>query len=105
MAYGLFAARINHLSPDRFSRHTAARDIPKTNPFLRKLFETVSGSDLDDEPYVGFVDDLALLLRDTQMDQVLKRFGEHGKRQDPVVQFYEPFLAAYDPTLREKRGV
>jgi predicted helicase len=60
---------------------------------------------LDDEPFVGFVDDLAQLLADTDIDAVLADFGKRTARQDPVVHFYETFLAAYDPKLRESRGV
>jgi hypothetical protein len=105
IAYGLFAARSNHRGPGRFQRLGAAAEIPKTNPFLRKLFETITGTELDDEPYAGFVDDLAQLLAHTQIEAVLEAFGKRETRQDPVVHFYETFLADYDPALRETRGV
>jgi hypothetical protein len=101
LAYGLFAARCNHRGPaGSFKRLGAASEIPKTNPFLRQLFETVTGTALDDEPFVGFVDDLAQLLADTDIDAVLADFGKRTARQDPVVHFYETFLAAYYPMLR-----
>ena len=54
------------------------------------------------------MDDLAQLLDDTVIegpDGVLANFGKRTARQDPVVHFYETFLAAYDPKLREARGV
>ncbi|GAB4549393.1 MAG: hypothetical protein OHK0023_13830 [Anaerolineae bacterium] len=105
LAYGLFSARIMDDSAENFTRAEAKRLIPKTNPFLRKFFEQLSGTDLDDEPYVGFVDDLIALLAETDMDSVLENFGKRTKRQDPIVHFYETFLAAYDPKLREARGV
>jgi Type ISP C-terminal specificity domain/N-6 DNA Methylase len=106
LAYGLFAARCNHSGPTgSFKRLGAAAEIPKTNPFLRQLFETITGTALDDEPFVGFVDDLAQLLADTDIAAVLADFGRRTARQDPVVHFYETFLAAYDPKLRESRGV
>jgi hypothetical protein len=105
IAYGLFAARVNHNGPARFRRQDAAALIPKTNPFLRKLFASITGPDLDDEPFVGFVDDLAQLLADTDMGAVLAEFGKRTKREDPIVHFYETFLAAYDPKLRKSRGV
>ncbi len=106
LAYGLFAARVNHQGPiGSFKRLGAASEIPKTNPFLRRLFETITGADLDEEPYAGFVDDLTQLLADTDMQAVLADFGKREARQDPVVHFYETFLAAYDPKLREARGV
>jgi len=106
LAYGLFAARVNHRgSVGSFKRLGAASEIPKTNPFLRQLFETITGTALDEEPFVGFVDDLAQLLADTDIEAVLADFGKRTARQDPVVHFYETFLAAYDPKLRESRGV
>jgi len=105
IVYGLFAARCNHKGPESFRRLGAAREIPKTNPFLRQLFETVTGNALDDEPYVNYVEDLVLVLANTDIDTVLADFGKRTKQEDPVVHFYETFLAAYDPKLREKRGV
>ena len=106
LAYGLFAARCNHHGRrGSFKRLGAASEIPKTNPFLRQLFETITGTALDEEPFVGFVDDLAQLLADTEIEAVLADFGKRTKRQDPVVHFYETFLAAYDPKLRKARGV
>lgn len=105
IAYGLFAARANHRGSDRFKRLGAASEIPKTNPLLRQLFNFIAGPDLEEEPYAGFVEDLTQLLSVTDMDSVLADFGSRTKQEDPVVHFYETFLAAYDPTLRERRGV
>jgi len=105
LAYGLFAARINHKGATPFQRRDAAYEIPKTNPFLRAFFDRITGPDLDDEPFVGFVDDLAHVLAETDMATVLADFGKSTRRDDPIVHFYETFLAAYDPKLREMRGV
>lgn len=105
LAYGLFAARCNHTGSAPFRRLGAAAEIPKTNPFLRLLFNTITGPELDDEPYAGFVDDLAQLLADTDMKAVLDDFGRRSGREDPVIHFYETFLAAYDAKLRKVRGV
>ncbi len=105
IAYGLFAARCFDKTPENFTRDEARHLIPKTNPFLRKLFDMISGTEMDDEPYAGFVDDLVQLLGRARMDQVLTDFGRRTARQDPVVHFYETFLAAYDPALRKARGV
>ncbi len=106
MVYGLFAARVNH-SPERgrFTRLGAAREIPRTNPFLRRLFEIITGTTLDSEPYVDFVDELVYLLATSDLEAILADFGKRTKREDPIIHFYETFLEAYDPALREKRGV
>ncbi len=104
IAYGLFAARANDPTPENFSRAEAAQVLPKTNPFLRKLFYQIAGPDLD-ERIAWIADDLANLLARADMQSVLKDFGKRTKREDPVVHFYETFLAAYDAKLRKSRGV
>ena len=104
LAYGLFAARVNHDS-GVFTRETAARHIPQANPFIRRIFTLLSDPELDEEPFVVFVDDLAQLLGNADMEAVLADFGKRAVRQDPILHFYETFLAAYDPALRERRGV
>ncbi len=103
IAYGLFAARCNHNGQD-FTREHAGRQLPKTNPFLRKLFNSIAGADLD-ERISWAVDDLTQLLAKADMSAVLKNFGNTTRQEDPVVHFYETFLVAYDPKLRELRGV
>ena len=105
LSYGLFAARVNHLGPGRFRRYYAATEILRTNPFLRRLFAMITGPEMDDEPFAGFVDDVTQLLAEADIEAVLGDFGKRAVRQDPVVHFYETFLAAYDPELREMRGV
>jgi predicted helicase len=105
ICYGLFAARCNARGGERFTRKNAAHDLPKTNPFLRKLFQHVAGPDLDDEPHAWAVDDLAELLHRADIGAILADFGRRTRREDPVVHFYETFLAAYDPKMREARGV
>ena len=102
-AYGLFAARCLHAPADGpFTRRSAV--FMETTPFLRDLFGRVAGPGID--PRVAWiVDDLALLLAHADMGAILGDFGARTRREDPVVHFYEDFLAAYDPALRERRGV
>lgn len=103
LAYGLFAARCNAPAAG-FTRQSAASQLPKTNPFLRKLFHSVAGPDLD--PRIAWaVDQLAELLARSDMSAILADFGRRTRREDPVVHFYETFLAAYDSKMREARGV
>ncbi len=105
LAYGLFAARVNHSGATPFTRKDAAREVPRTNPFLRHLFETISGSVMDDAPFGGFVDDLAQLLAEADLAAILAQFGKRTRQDDPIVHFYETFLTAYNAKLRELRGV
>lgn len=104
IAYGMFAARLHDPTLDTFDRHEAAALIPKTNPFLRKLFQYIAGYDLDDR-IVWVVDGLADIFRATDVDGLLKNFGKATQQQDPIIHFYETFLAEYDPKLRKSRGV
>ncbi|MDD1437161.1 N-6 DNA methylase [Dolichospermum sp. ST_sed10] len=104
ICYGLFAARCNTDNPHTFSRETAAFKLPKTNPFLRSIFGQIAGPDLDDR-ISWAVDNLANILQQTEMAEILQDFGKRTRREDPVVHFYETFLAEYDPKMRESRGV
>ena len=104
ICYGLFAARCNTPIPNNFSRQTAAYALPKTNPFLRDIFDKIAGIDLD-ESIAWAVDILANILKLTDMEAILRDFGKRTRREDPVVHFYETFLAAYDPKMRQSRGV
>ena len=104
IVYGLFAARCTHPEDKNFTRQNAAYLLPKTNPFLRKLFNTIAGPELDDR-IAWMVDDLAQILAQADMEAVLKDFGKRTAREDAVVHFYETFLTAYDSKVREMRGV
>ena len=106
VCYGMFSARVNvpNSQADQFSRRSAALDLPATNPFLREVFEYIAGTRLNTS-VVWAVDLLADILRRCDMAAVLRDFGKADRREDPVVHFYESFLAAYDPALRESRGV
>lgn len=104
IAYGLFAARLHDITLETFSRQEARELIPKSNPFLRNLFDYVSGAQLDDR-VVWIVDDLADIFRATDLKAILSDFGKTTGQTDPFIHFYETFLAAYDPKLRKSRGV
>jgi predicted helicase len=105
LAYGLFSARTMDTTPESFTREEAQSLIPATNPFLQEFFYEITGPSLRNETFAPFVDDLVALLAFTKMDMVLEDFGKGREGHDPVIHFYETFLAAYDPKLRESRGV
>ncbi len=104
IAYGLFTARLHDETVADFSRAEALTLIPKSNPFLRQLFHYVAGPDLDDR-VVWIVDALCEVYRAADLQAILKDFGVSTGQSDPMLHFYETFLAAYDPTLRKARGV
>lgn len=104
IAYGMFAGRLNDSSLGNFSRTEACECIPKSNPFLRKLFGYIAGPDIDDR-IKWVVDDLADIFVAVDLHDILKDFGKATKTQDPIIHFYETFLSEYDPKLRKSRGV
>jgi len=104
IAYGMFAARLHDPTLPTFSRQEAAELIPKTNPFLRKLFLFIATYDLDSR-IDWIVDALADVFRAADIAAILKNFGKSTQTHDPIMHFYETFLAEYDPKLRKSRGV
>lgn len=104
LAYGLLAARANHIgATGTFSRRGAWDDIPKTNPFLREFFQRILGE--MDARIEWMVDDLVKLLAYSDTETIFADFGKRSRREDPVLHFYETFLTEYNPKLREKRGI
>lgn len=104
IAYGMFAARLHDPSLDTFSRQEAAELIPKSNPFLRKLFGYIAGPDIDDR-IKWIVDSLVDIFLACNVEEILKNYGKSTKMEDPIIHFYETFLSEYDPKLRKSRGV
>jgi predicted helicase len=109
VAYGLFAARCavqknDHSKPRPFDRQHAVEYIPKSNPFLRELFDHVSSHKIEDA-IRWITDDIARLLDAAPYVSIRPKSRTLTRREDPVIHFYETFLAAYNPKMREKRGV
>jgi predicted helicase len=104
IAYGLFTARLHDKTKDDFSRSEALLLIPKSNPFLKSLFSYVAGSELDDR-VVWIVDALCEVFLYSDLDKILADFGSATGQNDPMLHFYETFLAEYDKSLRKARGV
>lgn len=104
IAYGMFVARLHDKTLGDFTRQEAATLIPKSVPFLRKMFDYVAGTDIDDR-IVWAVDSLANIFSYTDVADILKDFGRKTKTTDPIIHFYETFLSKYDKTLRKLRGV
>lgn len=97
--YGLFVARIYDTTPESFSLTEAADLIPGSNPFLGRIFRDLALA--HPHPFVkGILEDLVILFKVTNMNKVLRIY-----RKDPLVHFYEDFLEAYNPKIREDYGV
>jgi predicted helicase len=71
---------------------------------LRDVFRFISLEDLPIQVEC-IIDDISEVLSVTDVKKILRTFFHEGKGKDPIVHFYETFLAQYDPATREKRGV
>lgn len=102
ITYGLFAARTR--SESGFNRKLAYNNIPPTIGILRDVFEFISLGTLPPQ-MEWIIDDISEVLALTDVKKILHQYFHEGKGKDPIVHFYETFLAEYDPKMREKRGV
>ncbi len=104
LSYGLFAARCTLPNATNFSRYTAVGSLPRSNPFLVQLFYHVASPTL--ETNVTYIlDDIATLLQNVPTEMLRTSFVHTNQHQDPIIHFYETFLAEYDPQRRVDRGV
>lgn len=103
MVYGLLTARIAH--PEEFRDDQSVSALKFDNDFLDAIYSRFR----DDSDGVIDVDELGLnelaeQLAITDVDELLADFGADNQRDDPVVYFYEEFLAQYDPKQRKDLG-
>lgn len=112
IAYGLLSARISR--PEGLVADNMADMVPVTNPFLKEMLESFlrlggrrragkgwTGIDFDE---LG-INEIVQLLREANMEAVLRDFGDRNPEEDPVIHFYESFLKEYDAKKRMQRGV
>jgi predicted helicase len=109
IAYGMFAARYQDTKdlnavPKKFTRERAAALIPASNPFLRKLFQSIDVQDFDTR-FIWIVDELANIFDLSIVANMLTEQGNSNEKEDPIIHFYETFLSQYNPALRKSRGV
>ncbi|MBO1056548.1 MAG: N-6 DNA methylase [Dolichospermum sp. JUN01] len=107
IAYGLFTAKIGHAqNPGQFAfnRTTASIYITDRIPFLKGLFDLVLGTDSVSKIHKS-IENLIDLFNTIDMTNILENFGQETRTEDPVIHFYETFLAAYESSLRKSRGV
>jgi hypothetical protein len=102
ITYGLFASRIR--AKNGFNRKLAYDNIPHTIGILRDIFQFISLGNLPKQ-MEWIVDDIAEVLSVANVNNILHQYFHEGKGKDPIIHFYETFLAEYDPETREKRGV
>lgn len=100
ITYGMLSAR--WLSSERtdllFTRKNLPQLLPSTSPFLRRLYSELVVAKFDSS-LQWLLDELVSLLARTDVERVFKTAS------DPAIHFYEDFLDAYNPDLRQKMGV
>jgi hypothetical protein len=104
ITYGLFAARMRALTKKEFERELAWKSIPKSLPLLREIFYSLTGPHFP-ESLTWLVDDISQVLKKADIQSILKEFKITRWEEDPVIHFYETFLATYNPEERERLGV
>jgi len=102
ITYGLFAARMK--VQNGFKRETAWKSIPESLPLLKEIFYSMTGPHFP-ESLTWIVDDITQILEKADISSILNEFKMTRWDEDPVIHFYETFLATYNPRERERLGV
>jgi hypothetical protein len=110
LTYGLLSAR--WISKDelvakgeRFTLDNATGLLERTSPFFKELFTQVI-SQSHDAARDWLLQDITDLLDRIDIDAVFSGVQDDVLLgHDPVMHFYEPFLAAYDAAIKRQRGV
>jgi predicted helicase len=110
LVYGLFAARYEDKTVKDFTRSEARDLLPKSNPFLRKFFDHITGNSFDVRLSV-ITNELCEIFQYSNVHDLLNEYvTQKGlldndlETSDPVIHFYEDFLKEYDPEKRKKVG-
>jgi len=102
ITYGLFSARMR--VKNGFKRETAWRFIPENLPLLKEIFHSMTGPHFP-ESIEWVVDDISQVLEKADISSIMGEFKLTRWEDDPVIHFYETFLANYDPKERKHLGV
>jgi predicted helicase len=108
VSYSLFLSRLEHeerSNKDDFTLTTANDYIPESVPILSDLYQLISKVSKEFPAIHSAA--LALLeqLNRADITKIRIKLTEHKIGEDPVIQFYEPFLVEFDPVERKRRGV
>ncbi len=102
ITYGLFAARMK--VQNKFKTETAWKSIPDSLPLLKGIFYSMMGPHFP-ESLAWIVQDITQVLEKADISSILKEFKTTRWDEDPVIHFYETFLATYNPQERQRLGV
>lgn len=108
MAYSLFLAALEHSHRGNGTELTLTNAIdylPTNVPILADLYGLVKKVASTIPTIYEATRLLVDQLNASEIERIHQKLVEHKPGEDPVIQFYEPFLKEYDPKEREARGV
>ncbi|WP_131141343.1 N-6 DNA methylase, partial [Helicobacter pylori] len=100
LTYSLFLAKLNHPF-EKINLDNVRSSIPKNFAVIREMADFLKKLD-EIKGIQWLLDEILSLINHVDMDSILKDLNDD---KDPYLHFYETFLSAYDPKLREKKGV
>ncbi|WP_232262080.1 type ISP restriction/modification enzyme [Helicobacter pylori] len=100
LTYSLFLAKLNHPF-EKINLDNVRSSIPKNFAVIREMADFLKKLDAIKE-IQWLLDEILSLINHVDMDSIIKDLNDD---KDPYLHFYETFLSAYDPKLREKKGV
>lgn len=100
LTYSLFIAKLNHPF-EKIDLNNVRSSIPKNFAVIREMADFLKKLDAIQE-IQWLLNEILSLINHVDMDSIIKDLNDD---KDPYLHFYETFLSAYDPKLREKKGV
>ncbi|WP_258220431.1 N-6 DNA methylase [Helicobacter pylori] len=100
LTYSLFLAKLNHPF-EKINLDNVRSSIPKNFAVIREMADFLKKLD-EIKEIQWLLNEILSLINHVDMDSILKDLNDD---KDPYLHFYETFLSAYDPKLREKKGV
>ncbi|MFP6045910.1 type ISP restriction/modification enzyme [Helicobacter pylori] len=100
LTYSLFIAKLNHPF-EKINLDNVRSSIPKNFAVIREMADFLKKLD-EIKEIQWLLNEILSLINHVDMDSILKDLNDD---KDPYLHFYETFLSAYDPKLRESKGV
>ncbi|MGL2492546.1 type ISP restriction/modification enzyme [Helicobacter pylori] len=100
LTYSLFIAKLNHPF-EKINLDNVRSSIPENFAVIREMADFLKKLDAIKE-IQWLLNEILSLINHVDMDSIIKDLNDD---KDPYLHFYETFLSAYDPKLREKKGV
>ncbi|WP_128029456.1 type ISP restriction/modification enzyme [Helicobacter pylori] len=100
LTYSLFLAKLNHPC-EKINLDNVRSSIPKNFAVIREMADFLKKLD-EIKEIQWLLNEILSSINHVDMDSILKDLNDD---KDPYLHFYETFLSAYDPKLRESKGV